>query len=152
MLCIVEIQERMLDIFFQNKAAPSWPQNFNNGWKASYLSSHVWYYFYTHCYMYHTLYFVNSVCVIIINKYSWFLFGLPRHFHLLLCNSLVLPLFIVFCGKRKEMNSSTTLLQGWCQTQNKCGQYPKGVCFPRYVRHSFYKLHLLLTWKANVKG
>ena len=29
-----------------------------------YCISHVWYYFYTYCYMYHTLYFVNSVYVI----------------------------------------------------------------------------------------
>ena len=65
----------MLDIFLQNKAAPSWPQNFNNGLKASYLSSHVWYYLYTHCYMYHTLYFVNSVCVMIIYKHHGFFLG-----------------------------------------------------------------------------
>ena len=30
----------------------------------TYPPSHVWYYLYTHCYMYHTLYFVNSVYVI----------------------------------------------------------------------------------------
>ena len=30
----------------------------------SYISSHLWYYFYTCCYMYHTLYFVNLVYVI----------------------------------------------------------------------------------------
>ena len=33
---------------------------------------------------------------------SWFLFGLPRHFHLLLYNCLVLPLF-VFCGKSNKV-------------------------------------------------
>ena len=31
-----------------------------------------------------------------------FLFGLPRHFHFLLCNCLVLSLF-VFCGKSNKV-------------------------------------------------
>ena len=34
-------------------------------------------------------------------------FGLPRHFHLLLCNCLVLSLF-VFCGKSNKVTKLQT--------------------------------------------
>ena len=37
---------------------------------------------------------------------SWFLSGLPRHFHLLLSNCLVLSLF-VFCGKSNKVTKVT---------------------------------------------
>ena len=86
---------------------------------------HVWYYLKTNCYMYQTLYFVNSVNLYFPSLYFtsilallllltlfllWgspmsvspmVIFGLPCQFPLLLWNCLVLSLF-VFCSV-KEM-------------------------------------------------
>ena len=55
-----------------------------------------------------------------------FNFGLPRHFHLLLCNCLVLS-FFVFCGKSKRVIK----LQAWSVERSyyMAKRLPKEFCF-----------------------
>ena len=44
----------------------------------------------------------------VYKPHGFFNFGLPRHFHLLLCNCLVLSLF-VFCGKSNKVNHKVAM-------------------------------------------